>query len=83
MEPLGGPVTVQAYVYANHSGKFSNRRSHSGILICVNNALLKFYSQIQNTVELSSFGSEFVELRIVTDMVEALRYKLRKFGLNL
>ena len=39
------------------------------------------YSKRQNTVESSSFGSELVALRIATDMVEALRYKLRCFGI--
>ena len=37
----------------------------------------------QNTVELSSFGSEFVALRISTDIVKPLRYNLREFGVKL
>ena len=60
-----------------------NSRSHSGILIYVNNTLIHFYSKRQNTVESSSFGSEFVALRIANEMVEALMYKLRTFGVNL
>ena len=32
-------------------------------------------------MESSSFGSELVALRIATDMIEALRYKLRCFGI--
>ena len=32
-------------------------------------------------MESSSFGSEFIELRIATEMVKGLRYKLRMFGL--
>jgi len=31
-------------------------------------------------VEASSFGSEYIALRICTEIVEALRYKLRCFG---
>ena len=31
-------------------------------------------------MEASSFGSEYIALRICTEMVEALRYKLRCFG---
>lgn len=50
-------------------------------MIYVNNALIVSYSKRQNTVESSSFGSELVALRIATDMVEALRYKLRCFGI--
>jgi hypothetical protein len=79
-EPLGNPVVIAAYVDANHAGNLANRRSHSGILVYVNNALILWYSKRQNTVESSSFGSEFVALRIATELIEALRYKLRMFG---
>ena len=81
VEPLGNPVKVRAYVDANHAGNLKNRRSHSGILIYVNNAPIIWYSKRQNTVESSSFGSEYIALRICTEMVEALRYKLRCFGI--
>ena len=69
LEPMGGPVTFWVYVDANHTGNLANSRSHSGILIYFNNALIKFYSKRQNTVESSSFGSEFVVLIIATEMV--------------
>ena len=61
----------------------ANRRCHYGILIYVKNALINFYIKIQNTVESSSFGPAFVALRIANKMLEALRYNLKKFGLNL
>ena len=35
---------------------------------------------LQNTVETSTFGSEFVAMRIAVEMIEALQYKLRMFG---
>ena len=69
MEPLGGAFTVWVYVDVNHVGNLENRRSHSGILIYVNNVLLNFYIKRQNTLESSSLGSEFVALRIATEMV--------------
>ena len=80
-EPLGNAVLIRAYVDANHAGNLANRRSHSGIIVYVNNAPIIWYSKRQNTVESSSFGSELVALRIATDMIEALRYKLRCFGI--
>jgi hypothetical protein len=46
----------------------------------VQNAPIIWYSKRQNTVEASSFGSEFVALRIAKEMIVALRYKLRMFG---
>jgi len=79
-EPLGSPVVIASYVDANHAGNLANRRSHTGILVYVNNALILWYSKRQNTVESSSFGSEFVALRIATELIEALQYKLRMFG---
>ena len=32
-------------------------------------------------METSTFGSEFVALRIATELIKALRYKLRMFGI--
>ena len=77
---LGKSVLIRAYVDANHAGNLAIRRSHSGIIIYVNNAPIMWFSKRQNTVESSSFGSELVALRISTDMIEALRYKLRCMG---
>ena len=57
LEPLGREVNIRVWVDANHAGNVANRRSHSGILIYVNNALIISYSRRQNTVESSSFGS--------------------------
>ena len=40
-------------------------------------------SQRQITVETSTFGSEFVALRIARDLTISMRYKLRMFGIPL
>ena len=79
-EPKGKHVSTSCFVDANHAGNVVTRRSHTGILIYVNNAPIIWYSKRQNTVESSSFGSEFVALRIAKELVIALRYKLRMFG---
>jgi hypothetical protein len=42
-----------------------------------------WHSKSQKTVETSTFGSEFVALRVATEMIKALRYKLRMFGIPL
>jgi len=78
-EPFDNLVHVLAYVDANHAGNMKTRRSHSGILMYVNQAPIIWYSKRQNTVEASSFGSEYIALRICTEVVEALRYKLKCF----
>ena len=79
-KPRGQPVVVSCSVDANHAGNVTTRRSHTGILIYVENAPIIWFSKRQNTVESSSFGSAFVALRAVKDMVVAIRYKLRRFG---
>jgi hypothetical protein len=80
LEPRGKPVCTSCFVDANHAGNVITRRSHTGILIFVQNAPVIWFSKRQNTVESSSFGSEFVALRIAKDLLVALRYKLRMFG---
>jgi hypothetical protein len=57
------------------------RRSQTGILIFINQAPIIWYSKKQNTVETSTFGSEFVAMRIAVELIEALRYKLQMFGI--
>jgi hypothetical protein len=40
-----------------------------------------WYSKRQNTVESSTFGSEFVAMHVAIEMIEGLRYKLRMMGI--
>lgn len=82
-EPRGRPVEITMFVDANHAGNVVTRRSHTGILIYVQNAPILFYSRRQNSVETSTFGSEFCALRTGVEMIEGLRYKLRMFGIPL
>ena len=79
-EPRGNKAKLGCYVDADHAGNLMTRRSHSGIFLYMNNTPVIWFSKRQNTVETSSFGSEFVALRIATELIEALRYKLRMFG---
>ena len=80
-EPKGDSVIMTCYVDADHAGNLATRRSHTGIIIFLNNTPIQWYSRRQNTVEASTFGSEFNALRIAVEMIEALRYKLRMFGI--
>ena len=61
-EALGKHAVIKDYVDANHTGNMTNRWSHSGMIIYVNNATIIWYSKRKNTVEASSFGSEFFAL---------------------
>lgn len=82
-EPLGSGVRITAYVDANHAGNLVNRRSHSGFIIFTNYSPIVWFSKKQNSVESSTFGSEFNALRICTEHISALRYKLKMFGVKI
>ncbi len=56
------------------------RRSHTGIFVFVNRSPICFFSKRQNTVESSTVGSEFIDIKQAIDLIEALRYKLRMMG---
>jgi len=78
--PLGEAVKIRTYLDADHAGNVVTRRSHTGILIFVNNSLIVQYSKKQNTVESATFGDEMVAMRIARDLTVALRIKLKMFG---
>ena len=82
-EPRGNLVSTYAFVDANHAGNVVTRRSHTGIIIYVQNAPIIWFSKRQNTVETATFGSELVALRICKELIVALRYKLRMFGIGI
>jgi len=82
-EPQGLPVELSCFVDTDHAGNLATRRSHSGILIFVNKAPIVWYSKFQNTVESSTFGSEFIAMRIAMDLIISLCYKLRMFRVPL
>ena len=79
-DPRGRRVTTTAYADASHAANKVTRRSHSGYILFVNRAPISWYSKRQNTVEASTFSSEFIALRVCVEAVAALRYKLRMFG---
>ena len=47
------------------------------------NAPTTWFLQKNNTVEISAFGSKFLAMWITRDLIIALRYKLRMFGVSL
>jgi hypothetical protein len=81
-KPQGQRVTISAFVDANHAGNKVTRCSHTGIIIYVQNALILWYSKRQNTLEAATFRSEMVALRICKELIIAICYKLRMFGLE-
>ena len=80
-EPRGNPVTLTLWTDADHAGCRLTRRSHSGILIFINKALIFWYSKRQTTVETAVYGSEYIAGKIGVDLVDGLIYKLQMFGI--
>jgi hypothetical protein len=79
----GNSVRISCFVDADHAGNIVTRNSHTGMLAFVNNRLVSWFSKHQNMVECSTFGSEFVALRIAVEQLEALMCKLRMFGVSI
>ena len=79
-KPRGKPVQINCFVDSDHAGNIITRRSHTGILIFLNMAPIYWFSKRQNTVESSTFSSEFIALKTAAEKIMALRYKLRMLG---
>ena len=79
-EPRGNVVIISMFTDDAFVGDLVTRRSQSGILIFLNRAPITWYSERQNTVEVLTFGLEFIALRVGCEMNDRLRYKLRMMG---
>ena len=79
--PRGRMTRTTAYVDASHDANKMTRRSHTGFILFINRAPIMWYSKRQNTVESSTFSSEFIALKTCMESIVALRYKLRMFGI--
>ena len=79
--PRGVAVCTSAYVDSSHGSNKVTRRSHSGHILFVNSAPVKWISRRQQTVETSAFSSEFIALKQCIEDIEHLRFKLRMFGI--
>jgi hypothetical protein len=69
------------FVDSDHAGDLLTRRSRTGVLVYLNRAPIIWYSKKQNSVESSTFGSEFMALKTATEIVKGLWYKLRMTGI--
>ena len=73
-------MSTHCFEDAHHVSYKVTRRPQKGILIFCNRAPVMWLSKKQNLVETSTFGSEFTALKLTVDLVIALQYKLRMFG---
>ena len=68
-EEWGHSVLTSCFVDSDHAGCKATRRSHTGVILFINKAPVMWYSKHQNTVETSTFGSEFCALKTAIDMI--------------
>ena len=78
--PRGKSVVMRLFVDADHAGNMLTRRSRTGYVQLINNAVVNWFSKKQGSIESSTFGSEFVALKTATEANRGLRYKLRMMG---
>ena len=65
--PLGKLVTLTHYVDTNLYHDLVTGRSVTGILHLVNKTPIDWYSKKQATVEMATYGSEFIAARVCVD----------------
>ena len=76
-EPRGMGFIIHAKIDADHASDTVTRRSRTGMLVWLNSSLIHWWSKKQNSVESSSFGSEFTAMKQCCEYLRGLRYKLR------
>ena len=76
-ETRGKGFIVSAYVDSDHAGDTVTRRSRTGFFVYCNCALVYWMSKKQTSIETSSFGSEFCAMKLCTEYIRGLKFKLR------
>jgi hypothetical protein len=72
-QPRGLGFTMSAKVDADHAADTVTRRSRTRFLVRLNSSLIYWSSRKQNSVESSSFGSEFIAMKRCCEYLRGLR----------
>ena len=80
-KPLSNLVIIRYFEDSDHAGDKLTRRSRTGYLAFLNNAVINWYSKKQGSIEGATFGSEFMALKTVAEVNRGFRYKLRMMGI--
>ena len=71
--PRGNYVEVNCFIDIDHAGYKVTQISQTGILLYLNSSPIIWYPKRQNIVESSTFGYEFVALRLASELIISLR----------
>ena len=69
------------FVDAIHGWNMKDRNIQKGVLIFIIKSPIHLYSKSQTTVEASTFGADLCAMKTVVEMIEALIFKIRIFGI--
>ena len=69
LEPRGRAVFIYSFVDANHGGNAIKRRSHTGIIMFIQNTPIIWFSKKHNRVEAAMFGSNLVALSVFKNLL--------------
>ena len=83
MYPRYSYISIYLFVGANHAVNVVTRRSHTGIIMFIQNTPIIWFSKKQNTVKAATFASNLVALSICKCLIFSFRYKLQVFGVIL
>jgi hypothetical protein len=78
--PKGCYIVFTCFVDANLMHDYITGRSATGILHMLNLTIVDWFSKRQDTVELATYGLEFVAARQATEQIMDIRNTLRYFG---
>ena len=81
-KPKGQAVQISYFVDFDHGGYQINQISRTGILVLLNSDPIMWYLKRKNTVDNSTFCSEFLAINQALEMLKAPKYKLQMFGIE-
>ena len=79
----GQSVRTMCFVDTNHARCTATRRSTTGIIHFINSTPFEWTSKKQSIVEASTYGAEFVALRLAVEQIWANMTFLRSIGVSL
>ena len=81
-KPFGKEVVMRCFVDSEHAREKLTHCSRFGFIIFLQMAPIYYCSKCQNTIETSTFDSEFMDMKLACKYIRGLRYKLTIMGIT-
>ncbi len=82
-QSIGIVVDLHLFVDSDHAGDQHTQRSCTCFLIYLNTAIISWYSKRQSTMEICTFSTEFVAMKMGIETPQGICYKLRMMSIPL